>query len=269
MRGTFLRIGCLYKQQKPPYESKRAKVPSLTLPNENDLRPFFVSFNCFFNIEYLLLLINLIAGIFLAARSLKIYPDNPHQRYINFAVDVLKNDGIISYPTDTVYGLGASIFSKSAVDRIYRIKQISNSKLLSFICKDIQEISQYAYISNTNFRIMKRCLPGPFTFILPATNQTPKKMFQKRRTVGIRIPDSTLCQALVDALGSPVISTSVPAGPDEILNDPDEINRRMGDQLELILDGGILISEPSTIVDLTGVEPIILRKGRGEASLIY
>ena len=185
------------------------------------------------------------------------------------AVDVLKNDGIISYPTDTVYGLGASIYSKSGVERIYKIKQISNSKLLSFICKDIQEISQYAYISNTNFRIMKRCLPGPYTFILPSTNQTPKKIYQKRRTVGIRIPDNILCQNLVDKLGSPVISTSVPAGPDEILNDPEEINRRIGDQLDLILDGGILISEPSTIVDLTGIEPMIIRQGRGDAALVY
>lgn len=133
----------------------------------------------------------------------------------------------------------------------------------------MQEISQYAQISNSSFRIMKRCLPGPFTFILPTTSKTPKILHQKRRTVGIRIPDSVLCQELVTALGSPVISTSVPAGPDEILNDPEEINRRMGDQLDIILDGGILISEPSTIVDLSDSEPQIIRQGRGDSSLIY
>jgi tRNA threonylcarbamoyl adenosine modification protein (Sua5/YciO/YrdC/YwlC family) len=205
----------------------------------------------------------------LAAKILEIYPDNPHQRYINMAVDVLQSDGLLSYPTDTVYGLGASIKSKSAVDRIYKIKQISNSKLLSFICKDVQEISQYAHISNSSFRIMKRCLPGPFTFILPTTSKTPKIIYQKRRTVGIRIPDSALCHALVTTLGSPVISTSVPAGPGEILNDPEEINRRMGDQLDMILDGGVLLSEPSTVVDLTDHEPQLIREGKGDPSLIY
>jgi tRNA threonylcarbamoyl adenosine modification protein (Sua5/YciO/YrdC/YwlC family) len=205
----------------------------------------------------------------LAAKLLKIYPDNPHQRYIKMASDILSNNGLISYPTDTVYGLGASIYSKSAVDRIYKIKQVSNTKLLSFICKDIGEISEYAQISNSNFRIMKRCLPGPFTFILPTTNKTPKILYQKRRTVGIRIPDNSLCHALVSTLGNPVISTSVPAGKHEILNDPDEINRRMGDQLDIILDGGTLFSEPSTIIDLTGSEPKIIRQGKGDPDLIY
>lgn len=205
----------------------------------------------------------------MAVKILEIYTHNPHQRYINMAVDILQKDGLIIYPTDTVYGLGASIQSKSAVDRIYRIKQITNSKLLSFICKDIQEISQYAQISNNSFRIMKRCIPGPFTFILPITSKTPKIIYQKRRTVGIRIPDSALCHALVKTLGSPVISTSVPAGPGEILNDPEEINRRMGDQLDMILDGGVLLSEPSTVVDLTDHEPQILREGKGDPSLIY
>ena len=116
---------------------------------------------------------------------------------------------------------------------------------------------------------MKRCLPGPFTFVLPATSKTPKKLFQKRRTVGVRIPKSQLCFQLVEQLGTPIISTSVPAGPDEVLNEPEEINRRLGDQIDLILDGGILISEPSTVVDLTGDEPVIVRSGRGDTSLIY
>ncbi len=205
----------------------------------------------------------------MAAQILKIYTDNPHQRYIKMAVDALNNDALISYPTDTVYGLGASIQSKSAVDRIYKIKQVTNTKLLSFICKDLQEISQYAQISNGNFRIMKRCLPGPFTFILPTTSKTPKIISQKRRTVGIRIPDSALCHDLVKELGNPVISTSVPAGPDEILNDPEEINNRIGDQLDIILDGGILISEPSTIVDLSDRDPKIIRQGKGDPGLIY
>jgi tRNA threonylcarbamoyl adenosine modification protein (Sua5/YciO/YrdC/YwlC family) len=116
---------------------------------------------------------------------------------------------------------------------------------------------------------MKRCFPGPFTFVLPATSKTPKKLYQKRRTVGIRVPDSELCRVLVEQLGSPILSTSVPAGPDEVLNDPKEIDRRIGDQIELILDGGILISRPSTVVDLTGDEPQVTRAGKGDVSLIY
>jgi tRNA threonylcarbamoyl adenosine modification protein (Sua5/YciO/YrdC/YwlC family) len=190
-------------------------------------------------------------------------------RYVKQAVDILRNGGIISYPTDTVYGLGASIVEKSAIERIYHIKKISNSKLLSFICKDIQDVSQYAYISDKSFKIMKRCIPGPYTFVLPATSKTPKKIFQKRRTVGVRIPASKLCFFLVEQLGTPIISTSIPAGPDEVLNDPVEISRRLGDQIDLIFDGGILISEPSTVVDLTGNEPVIVREGRGDVSLIY
>jgi tRNA threonylcarbamoyl adenosine modification protein (Sua5/YciO/YrdC/YwlC family) len=200
---------------------------------------------------------------------LKIYPNEPHQRVINKAVEILIKGGIISYPTDTIYGLGASIVSKYALDRIYRIKKISNNKLLSFICKDMKDLAQYAYISNTNYKIMRRCLPGPYTFILPATSKTPKTLYQKRRTVGIRVPDSELCRMLVHSLGTPIVSTSVPAGLDEVLNDPLEIDRRIGTQLDLILDGGILISKPSTVVDLTEDAPFIVREGRGDISLIY
>ena len=200
---------------------------------------------------------------------LKIYPESPHMRVVNQAVNILRNGGIISYPTDTIYGLGASIAMNSAIECIYRIKKIASNKLLSFICKDIRDVSQYAQISNRSYKIMKRCLPGAFTFVLPATSKTPKMLFQKRRTVGIRIPKSPLCFLLVEQLGTPIISTSVPAGPNEVLNDPDEIYRRLGDQIDLILDGGILISEPSTVVDLTADDPVIIRSGRGDTSLIY
>ena len=200
---------------------------------------------------------------------IKVYPDNPHTRMINKVVEVLNNDGVIIYPTDTIYGLGASIRSKKAIERIYSIKKISNHKLLSFICADIQHAAEYAYISNTVFKIMKRCLPGPYTFILPATKLVPKIFFQKRPTVGIRVPNNKLCELIVRELGFPVINTSVPAGADEILNDPDEINKRFDNKIDLLLDNGILVSEPSTIVDLTGQEPVIVRKGAGDVSLIY
>ena len=203
------------------------------------------------------------------SKVVDIIPENPDQRHIDLALEKLKAGGIICYPTDTVYGLGASIENKSAIEQINRIKKIVSRKLLSFICKDLKDIALYAYVSNQAYKIMRRCLPGPYTFILPATNKSPKFLFQKRRTVGIRIPDNKLCQLLVDQLGTPIISTSVPAGPDEILNDPYEIERRIGDQLDLILNGGILISQPSTIVDLTDYEPSIIREGAGDISLIY
>jgi tRNA threonylcarbamoyl adenosine modification protein (Sua5/YciO/YrdC/YwlC family) len=198
-----------------------------------------------------------------------IIPENPDQRCIDFAVDKLRNGGIICYPTDTVYGLGASIKNKRAIEQISRIKRIANRKLLSFICKDLKDISCYAHVSNQAYKIMRRCLPGPYTFILPATSETPKRLSQKRRTVGIRIPDNILCRLLVDQLGTPILSTSVPAGPDEILNDPYEIERRIGENLDLILNGGILVSEPSTIVDLTNHEPVLIREGAGDTALIY
>ncbi len=202
-------------------------------------------------------------------RIIRIYPANPHQRAVDSAVEVLRADGVISYPTDTIYGLGASIKSKSALEKIYKIKKITGTKLLSFICRDIKQVAEYAHLSNANYKILRRCLPGPYTFILPATTNAPKKLFQKRRTVGVRIPDSKLCYMLTETLGIPIISTSVPAGPYEVLNDPHEIDARMGPQLDLILDGGILVSEPSTIVDLTKATPEIIRAGRGEAALVF
>jgi tRNA threonylcarbamoyl adenosine modification protein (Sua5/YciO/YrdC/YwlC family) len=200
---------------------------------------------------------------------IKVYPQHPHTRAINKTVAVLKNNGVIIYPTDTGYGLGAAVYSKSALERICQIKKVSNHKLLSFICSDFHNISQYAYISNAAFKIMKRCLPGPFTFILPATKLVPKVVLKKRPTVGVRIPNSKLCQTLVKTLGMPIISTSVPAGPDEILNDPSEIDKRYHTQIDLLLDNGILVAEPSTIVDLTKDNPVIIRKAAGDISLIY
>jgi tRNA threonylcarbamoyl adenosine modification protein (Sua5/YciO/YrdC/YwlC family) len=203
------------------------------------------------------------------SKIVDIIPENPDQRCIDLAVDKLRNGEILCYPTDTVYGLGASIKNKGAIEQISRIKRFANNKLLSFICKDLKDISYYAHVSNPAYKIMRRCLPGPYTFILPATGATPKLLSQKRRTVGIRIPDNKLCQLLVDQLETPILSTSVPAGPDEILNDPYEIERKIGDKLGLILNGGVLVSDPSTVVDLTNYEPVIIRAGAGDTGLIY
>ncbi|MFC2088436.1 L-threonylcarbamoyladenylate synthase [Calditrichota bacterium] len=205
----------------------------------------------------------------LGSLSFLVYPKNPHFRVVNKTVQVLKDDGVIIYPTDTIYGLGAAISSKKGVEQIYQIKKISTHKLLSFICADLTDLSKYAYVDNQSYKIMKRCLPGPFTFILPATKLVPKILFQKRRTVGIRVPDCELCRAIVKELGEPIISTSVPNGPDEFFNDPVEMINRLENEVDLVLDAGVIISKPSTIVDLSQGSPEIRREGAGDISLIY
>lgn len=204
-------------------------------------------------------------GIF----SYIVYPENPHLRVIKKAVEILKNDGVVIYPTDTTYGLGAAISSKKGIEKIYKIKQISGNKLLSFICPDLKNLAEYAYVNNHAYKIMKRCIPGPYTFILPATKTVPKLLHQKRRTVGIRIPDCPLCQRIVEILGEPVITTSVPDGTDGFFTDPQEIIHNMENDVDMVLDAGVLTSEPSTIVDLSKDEPEIIRKGAGDISLIY
>jgi len=207
----------------------------------------------------------LLVGIF----SYVVYPENPHLRVINKAVEILKNDGVVIYPTDTTYGLGAAISSKKGIEKIYQIKKISSSKLLGFICPDLKNLSEYAFVNNHAYKIMKRCVPGPYTFILPATKIVPKLLHQKRRTVGIRIPDSPLCQKIVDTLGEPIISTSVPDGTEGFFTDPQEIIYSMENDVDMVLDAGILTSEPSTIVDLSKESPEIIREGAGDISLIY
>jgi tRNA threonylcarbamoyl adenosine modification protein (Sua5/YciO/YrdC/YwlC family) len=208
-------------------------------------------------------------GFWLGIFSYVVYPENPHLREINKAGEILKKDGVVIYPTDTVYGLGAALSSQKGIKKIYQIKKISTNKLLSFICPDLKNIAKYAHINNHVYKIMKRCVPGPFTFILPATKIVPKLLFQKRRTVGIRIPDSPLCREIVHLLGEPIISTSVPNGADGFFTDPDEIIDNMENDVDLVLDAGVIISEPSTIVDLSLDTPEIIRKGSGDTSLIY
>jgi tRNA threonylcarbamoyl adenosine modification protein (Sua5/YciO/YrdC/YwlC family) len=204
-------------------------------------------------------------GIF----SYVVYPENPHLRVVNKAVEILLDDGVLIYPTDTTYGLGAAISSKKGIEKIYQIKKIASNKLLSFICPDLKNLSEYAHVSNHAYKIMKRCVPGPYTFILPATKIVPKLLHQKRRTVGIRIPDSPLCHEILNALGEPILSTSVPNGEDGFFTDPHEIINNMENDIDMVLDAGIINSTPSTIVDLSQDAPEIIREGTGDISLIY
>ena len=199
----------------------------------------------------------------------KIFPDNPQARLIKHAVEVMKDGGIIVYPTDTIYGLGADLFNKDAMQRILRIKKASKQKLLSFVCPNLKDISNWAVVPNYAYRIMRRVIPGQYTFILRATKQVPKILVQKRKTVGIRIPDFKVIQNLLQELGSPILSTSVPQGEDGYYTDPQEIAHRFNNEIDLILDAGVMFNKPSTIVDFSADEPNILREGSGSVDALY
>ena len=197
----------------------------------------------------------------------EMHPDNPQLRYINKAVDVLKNGGVIIYPTDTVYGIGCDIFNKEALQRIKHIKIDPEIKLLSFICSGFKDISKYAKISDYAYRTMKHLLPGPYTFILPAAKQVPKKLWSKRKTVGIRIPDNPIALKIVDDLGNPIISTSATNRKGDVLFDPSEIRSIFNLQVDLMLSFGSLSGISSSVIDLSEDEPVIVRKGAGDISM--
>jgi tRNA threonylcarbamoyl adenosine modification protein (Sua5/YciO/YrdC/YwlC family) len=197
-------------------------------------------------------------------KRIQIHPENPQSRFLRAATDVLNDGGLIIYPTDSVYGLGCDLFNKNAVEKIYRIKGNDKRKLLSFICPDLKGISEYAFVSNAAYKIMRRLLPGPYTFILGATRQVPRILLEKRKTVGIRVPDNIVCQALLAEFGKPVISTSASLQDQNFLNDPDEIAAAFAHLVDLFLDTGAGGLEPSTVVDLTEDEPVIVRQGKGK-----
>lgn len=194
-----------------------------------------------------------------------IHPINPQIRLLEFTADILKNrDGICIYPTDTVYGMGACATNPKAIDKISTIIHKDKKRLFSFICSDFSQVSQYVKLSNANFKLMKHYLPGPYTFILPATNYVPKKICPKRKTVGIRIPDNKTCTELVKLLGVPLANTSLSI-PSEYRGDPHNIQDGFLDDIDVMLNTGVL-GEPtgSTIVDLTKDEPAVIRHGKGE-----
>lgn len=199
---------------------------------------------------------------------LKVHPVNPQGRHINKAVEVLKEGGVIIYPTDTVYGIGCSIFNTDAIERVYRLKNQDKNKPFSFVCSDLSHISEYARVSNTAFRLMKQLIPGPFTFVLPASRlkQLPRSMISKRKTVGIRVPNNRICQMLIKELGHPILSASVTNGSGEILNEPDAIKDAYDARVDLILDGGSSLIELSTVIDITEDQPVVVRQGVGDVS---
>jgi tRNA threonylcarbamoyl adenosine modification protein (Sua5/YciO/YrdC/YwlC family) len=198
---------------------------------------------------------------------LAINPKNPQLRLIRRVVEILKQGGVIGYPTDTIYGVGCDLFNQEAIRKVYRLKKMDGKKPLSFICSDLKDISRYAYVSNYAYKMMKRLLPGPYTFVLKATKLVPKIAMTKQNSVGIRIPDNKICLSLVRELGHPIISTSVYRPDEGLYNDPAEIEERFGKQIDLVIDGGVIVAEHSSIIDLADDVPKVIRKGKGDVSL--
>jgi tRNA threonylcarbamoyl adenosine modification protein (Sua5/YciO/YrdC/YwlC family) len=197
---------------------------------------------------------------------LSIHSQNPQLRLIRKAVDILRQGGIIIYPTDTVYGLGCDLSNKKGIEKIYELKRRNRKQPLSFICSDLKHISQYAKVTDYAYKTMKRLLPGPYTFILEASRLVPKIILPKRSTTGIRVPDNQICLNLITELGQPIISTSVKSTDGEDLGNPYEIEERFGRTVDLIIDGGIIIPEPSSVISLVDDNIEIIRNGKGDVS---
>jgi len=194
--------------------------------------------------------------------QIEINADHPEPRKVQRAVEALKQGEVIVYPTDTVYGIGCALGHKRAIDRIFHLTGKDDSQPLTFLCADLSDIARYAVVDNTQYRMLKRLLPGPYTFVLPATREVPRILLSKRKTVGIRVPKHAVALAILKALEVPLISTSASYKGEEPLNDPAEIVARFKG-IELVLDAGYCGIVSSTVVDLTGPEPVIVREGAG------
>ena len=204
------------------------------------------------------------------AEFIKLYDENPSEREIKRIVEVLKNDGVIIYPTDTVYGLGCDITSNRALERVAQLRGVKLAKAnFSFICEDLSNLSDYVrQIDTPTFKLLKRALPGPYTFILPGNNNLPT-VFKKKKTVGILVPDNNIARAIVSHLGNPIISTSIYDEDDviEYTTDPELILEKWDKLVDVVIDGGYGGNIPSTVIDLTSGEAVVLREGKGELTI--
>jgi tRNA threonylcarbamoyl adenosine modification protein (Sua5/YciO/YrdC/YwlC family) len=206
-------------------------------------------------------------GLFVQNKAMlvSIHPENPQPRLIKQIIECLKDGGVIVYPTDTIYGLGCDIYQHKAVERICKIKNVDPQKAqLSFICKDLSHLSDYTKTIDTPlYRMLKHYLPGPFTFILPASKQVPKILQSKKSTIGLRVPDNIICQQIIDQLGNPILSSSLPGDSVEAYTDPEIIYETLMNKVDFVIDGGIGGTEPSTIVDCATDDWHIIRQGLG------
>jgi len=205
------------------------------------------------------------------AKFIRIYEENPNPKDVELVVDILKSGGLIIYPTDTVYGLGCDILNVKALERVAKIKGVKLEKAnFSFICHDLSNLSDYVkQIDNSTFKLLKRALPGPYTFILPSAKSLPNP-FKKKKTVGIRIPKNNIALDIVKKLGRPIISTSI-RDDDEIIEyttDPELIKEKWNNLVELVINGGFGDNEPSTIIDMSSNEPLVIREGKGTLEIL-
>lgn len=200
----------------------------------------------------------------------RVHPENPQQRLLNQAVTLLQQDGLIVYPTDSGYALGCRVGNKAAAERIRHLRSLGVSHEFSLVSRDLSELSTYANVGNSAYRLLKALTPGAYTFIFKATREVPRRLQDpKRRSIGIRVPDNAITQALLAVLGEPLISsTLILPGEDMPLTDPEDIRDRIGKQVDLIIDGGYCGFEPTTVVDLVEDTPKILRKGKGDTALL-
>ncbi len=200
----------------------------------------------------------------------EIHPVNPQARLVARAVDIVKQGGLIAYPTDSCYAFGCQIGEKAALERIRRIRQTGKDHNFTLVCRDLSEIATYARIDNSNFRLIKGLTPGPYTFILRATSEVPRRLqHPKRRTIGLRVPNNAIVSALLAELAEPIMSSTLILPGDEIpLTDGPEIRERLEHEVDLVIDGGVCSHEPTTVIDMVGDVPKITRMGRGELEFL-
>lgn len=200
----------------------------------------------------------------------EVHPDNPQQRLLKQAAQVLHAGGIVAVPTDSSYALVCHLDDKAAAEKLRRIRGVDDKHHLTLICRDLSELASYARVDNKQYRLLKSATPGPFTFILEATKEVPRRVSHpSRRTIGLRVPEHTLLQQLLEVFGEPLLATTlIMPGETEPLNDPEEIRERLRNQIETVVDAGACKMEPTTVVDLSGAEPVVLRLGRGDPALL-
>ncbi|HPB76175.1 MAG TPA: L-threonylcarbamoyladenylate synthase [Chromatiaceae bacterium] len=203
------------------------------------------------------------------AQFFDIHPDNPQPRLIRRAVDILLDGGVIVYPTDSSYALGCQIGAKEAMERIRRLRKLDEKHNFTLVCRDLSEITTYAKLDNQAFRMLKSLTPGAYTFVFEGTREVPRRlMHPRRKTIGIRVPDNAICRELLGTLDQPILSTTlILPGEDLPLTDPYEMRDLIGQQVDLIIDGGFCGFEPTTMVDMSGETPVLLRVGKGDSSL--